>query len=107
MYVAGGTSGVIDDTITFTLNTDPNRPMVSSVSRMSSANQLTRGGSISWTITFSTTVQGVDVTDDSVQFGLSYSPALSEQSGATTVRVTGSGSTYTATADNTGYGCRE
>ena len=96
LYVVSGTGDVIDDSITFTLNTDPNRPMVSSVTRTTPSTGFTRGGSITWTITFSTTVEGVNI-GTSQQFGLSYDPAPTTPP-STSVTVAGSGSTYTATA---------
>jgi hypothetical protein len=74
---------------------DRTNPAVSSIAR-SSASARTNATSVSWTVTFTESVTGVDATDFALaSSGLTGSPAISG--------VTGGGTTYTVTA-GTGAG---
>ena len=79
-------------TVDYTL---PAFPTVSSINRASS-NPTNPATSVSWTVTFSASVTGVDTTDFALVPGGSVS-------GASITSVTGSGTTWTVTA-NTGSG---
>lgn len=69
-------------------------PTVSSINR-ASADPTAPATSVSWTVTFSTSVTGVDASD--------FALAASGVTGASITSVTGSGTTWTVTA-NTGSG---
>ncbi len=86
---AGGNGGAGQVVITYTF------PSVVSIVRGSN-NPTAANSSVSWTVTFSTSVTGVDATD----FALAAGGATS---GAAITGVSGSGSTWTVTA-NTGTG---
>jgi hypothetical protein len=73
---------------------DTTAPTVSSVNR--AATSPTNASSVSWTVTFSESVTGVDATD----FSLARTGTVA---GGTITSVTGSGTTYTVTA-STGSG---
>src|SRR5207249_5283251 len=83
---SGFTSGQV-----YTL--DRTAPAVSSIVRVTSSP--TNATSVSWTVTFSESVTGVNTADFSLANGGLTSPSISS--------VTGSGTTYTVTA-NTGTG---
>lgn len=86
---------------TFTLRvvagtpSDTTAPTVTSIDRPAGAENPTNDASVSWTVTFSESVTGVDASD--------FSLAATGVTGASITGVTGSGSTYTVTA-NTGTG---
>ncbi len=74
---------------------DATAPQVSSINR-ANANPTNTAGNVSWTVTFSESVTGVDSTDFAlVSTGLGGTPAITT--------ATGSGTTYTVTA-STGTG---
>ncbi len=77
------------------LGSSPCGPMVSSINR-ASADPTSPGVSVSWTVTFSDSVTGVNTTD----FALVQAGSVS---GATILSVTGNGTTWTVAA-NTGSG---
>jgi hypothetical protein len=90
-----------DASFTLTLSaaavTDTTAPTVSSINRAGAENP-TNDASVSWTVTFSESVTGVDATDFSL--ATTTTPGVT---GAAITSVTGSGSSYTVTA-STGSG---
>src|SRR5207248_2323822 len=72
----------------YTWTIDTTVPTVSSINRIGSSP--TNAGSMSWTVTFSESVTGVDGTD--------FSLAATGVTGAAISSVSGSGTTYTVTA---------
>ena len=86
---SGGNGGVGRVVVTYSF------PSVVSIVRAGN-NPTTAGSSVSWTVTFSTSVTGVDVTDFSLMAG-------GATSGARITGVNGSGATWTVTG-NTGTG---
>jgi hypothetical protein len=91
--IVGFQDGSRDFVGNYTLDTTP--PQVSSINR-ANANPTSTAGNVSWTVTFSESVTGVDSTDFAlVSTGLAGTPAIAT--------VTGSGATYTVGA-STGTG---
>ncbi|HEV7427102.1 MAG TPA: lamin tail domain-containing protein, partial [Thermoanaerobaculia bacterium] len=89
----GGTGAANGNLTGQTYTIDKNAPTVVSINRVGSAT--TAAPSVSWTVTFSESVTGVDTTD--------FVLATSGVTGTSITGVTGSGTTYTVTA-NSGSG---
>ncbi|MDD5329913.1 MAG: hypothetical protein PHX38_07910 [Sulfuricella sp.] len=95
-YSNNGCSSGASTTYTMTNAVVVNAPPTVSSINLASANPTSPGSAVSWTVTFSESVTGVDASD----FQLVQGGAVS---GASITSVTGSGATWTVTA-NTGSG---